>query len=88
MSQGYRRNKPQGLAHRAILRALVLPHLALGAAVPTGKELARLLRIHESEAHRHMRRVLDEEGITTEARGAYGHRRVWVVGMPERRAAA
>lgn len=84
----YVRNKRQGLRHRTVLRVLVLPTLRVGQPVPCSKLLARLLRIAPSEAWRHMRRVLDEDGIRTETRGSYGDRRCYVVEIPVMRAAA
>lgn len=78
------RGRPEGRIHRARLRALVLPMLAPGVAVPGCRALSRLLGIHESEAGRHMRRVLDEEGITTERVG----QRHYVVSLQDWRAAA
>jgi len=84
----YHRNQPRGLAHRTKLRALVLPRLRPGAMVPSGPELSRLLGIHQSEAYRHMRRVLAEAGIVTETRGAGRGRRVFVVSIPSMEVAA
>lgn len=77
----YHRSRPEGRHHRTTLRVLVVPKLALGRPVPTGKLLARLLRIAESEAARHMRRVLEEDGIATETRGLGRARRIYVVNM-------
>jgi predicted ArsR family transcriptional regulator len=75
----HHRSRPEGRAHRAVLRARVLPLLAPGAMLPSTGDLARLLRISDSEAWRHLRRVLAEDGIATETRGAGRGRRVFVV---------
>lgn len=84
----YVRNKRQGIRHRTKLRVLVLPTLRLGQPVPTGRFLGHWLGINESEAHRHMRRVLAEDGYGTETRGLGRARRVYVVEIPAMRAAA
>jgi hypothetical protein len=78
------RGRPEGRIHRARLRQLVLPMLAPGVAVPGCRSLGRLLGIHESEAGRHMKRVLAEDGITTERVG----QRHYVVSLQNWRDAA
>ena len=88
MTTIYLRSRPEGRLHRARLRAWVLPGLVVGAAVPSGPELSRLLCIHPSEAFRHMQRVLAEDGVRIETRGRGKCKRLWVVAMPEWRAAA
>jgi hypothetical protein len=84
----YCRSKAVGLAHRAKLRAWIVPRLQPGCRVPTADWLSHFLRIHASEAYRHMRRVLAEDGIATETRRAGRGQRIYVVSLPERRAAA
>lgn len=58
------RGKPQGRAHREMLRRVVVPQLRAGSPVPCAAWLGLLLAIHPSEAARHMQRVLDEDGFT------------------------
>ena len=70
-----------GEAHRAKLRALIVPRLYVGARIPTAKFIARILGIDESRAGKHMRRVLVEAGIRTETRRVDTGCRVFVVGM-------
>jgi hypothetical protein len=84
----YRRSRPEGRVHRTKIRVLIVPRLAPGRPVPSCGLLARFLRIDPSEAWRHLRRVLDEDGISTETRGQGRARRIYVVALPERRAAA
>jgi alkylated DNA nucleotide flippase Atl1 len=68
--------KPQGIAHRERLRALIVPRLAPGMRLPRTRVVGRWLGICQQEAHRHMRQVLAEAGVATETRG--GPRRVYV----------
>ena len=75
----YYRSKTQGRAHRARLAALILPRLQIGQRLPKGICLAKLLGIHESEAHRHLHRMLAEAGVVTETRGWCAQRGVYVV---------
>ena len=82
------RGRPEGRAHRARLRILVLPTLHLGQPVPTARTLGWLLRINQSEAWRHMRRALAEAGIATETRGMGRGKRVYVVSIPSQEIAA
>lgn len=77
-----------GEAHRARLRALIVPRLYVGARIPRAKFLAGILGIDEGRAGKHMRRVLDEDGIATELRRVDTGCRVFVTALPERRAAA
>ena len=84
----YCRSKAVGEAHRAKLRRWIVSQLQPGCRIPTADWLARFLRIHASEAYRHMRRVLAEDGIATETRRAGRGQRIYVVAMPERREAA
>jgi hypothetical protein len=88
MSQTIRRSRAQGLAHRARLAALILPGLRAGQRLPKGICLARLLGINESEAYRHLRRMLAEAGVVTETRGWCAQRGVYVVSIQNWRAAA
>lgn len=81
MPSEYHRERPEGRVHRARLRALVVPMLRVGLPVPGSSLLANLLGIHPSEAGRHMRRVLDEDGIATETHGRGRGRRIYVTGM-------
>lgn len=84
----YVRNKRQGLRHRTKLRVLVLPTLRVGQPVPTGRFLGHWLKINESEAWRHFRRVLAEDGYITATRGLGRARRVYVVEIPALKVAA
>lgn len=78
------KSRPQGRAHRDKLRSEVLPRLRVGMMVPEAKVLSLLLGITGSEAARHMRRVLDEAGISTVLR-CYGEgKRTVVASMPVR----
>ena len=79
---------PRGIAHRARLRAVVLPKLRIGSTVPSSRFLGWLLGISGSEGYWHMRRVLAEAGIVTETRGAGRGRRVFVVSIPSMEVAA
>lgn len=81
-----RRYRCEGGAHRARLRALLLPRLYVGALLPRHACLGAWLGISASEAGRHLTRVLDEAGVVREVRGS--PRRVRVVSVPEWRAAA
>jgi hypothetical protein len=78
------RGRPEGRAHRARLRDLILPGLRVGSQLPKGVCLARLLGINESEAYRHLHRVLAEAGIRAERVG----RLRYVVSIQNWRAAA
>jgi len=88
MSQKIRRNRSEGLAHRARLRALVLPGLRVGQRLPKGLWLGSVLGICQAEAMRHLHRMLAEAGVRTETRQPGGCRGVFVVSLPEWRAAA
>jgi hypothetical protein len=88
MTREYHRSRPEGRHHRTKLRVLLVPKLRIGAAVPSSRILGHMLRISASEGFRHMRRVLAEEGIRTETRGRGKSKRIYVVAMPKRRAAA
>ena len=59
------RGRPEGRAHRAKLRAEVLPYLRLGSPVPNCVVLGKLLGISKSQALIHMQRVLAEDGYRT-----------------------
>jgi hypothetical protein len=85
MTHQYHRSKPEGRIHRARLRQLVLPTLRVGSRLPKLVCLAALLGIHESEASRHLHRMLAEAGIATETRGRAG---IFVVSLQEWREAA
>ena len=84
MSHAYHRQRPEGLAHRARIRAVIVPRLVPGCRLPATALLGRWLGISQQEACRHLRRVLAEDGIATETR----RRRIYVTAMPEGRAAA
>lgn len=77
-----RRNKKEGAAHRARLRAEVLPYLRIGFMVPTATLLSGLLGVSPSEAARHMRRVLEEDGFTVVCRGTEKTWRLFITGAP------
>ena len=83
-----RRGMPAGIAHRARLRAMVLPKLREGACVPSSRFLGWFLGISGSEGYWHMRRVLAEAGIVTETKGTGRGRRVFVVSIPSMEVAA
>ena len=57
--------KPQGRAHRDVLRKMILPGVRAGAVLPTGEFLGVALGVCGSEAMRHLKRMLAEEGIST-----------------------
>jgi hypothetical protein len=80
------KSKPQGRAHRARLRALLLPRLYPGAMLPRHTWLAAYLGICSQSAGDQLVRMLAEAGVETVIRG--NPRRRVVVAMPERRAAA
>lgn len=75
-----------GLAHREVLERLLLPRLSVGCRLPRQARVGRWLGLSQQEAGRHLRRVLEEAGITTERRGFPP--RIYVSAMPEGRAAA
>jgi len=77
----YSQNRPEGLAHRAKIQRWILPRLQPGCRVPSAAWMGRFLHVSASEGARHMRRVLAEAGITTETRGTWGARRVFVVAI-------
>ena len=60
-------SKPQGRAHRARLRELLASDLRPGARLPKALYLGAVLGIDASQAGRHLRRVLAEEGVRTAA---------------------
>lgn len=66
------RGRPEGIRHRAELRRLVVPRLFIGATVPTSKFLAKVLGIQSSEALRHMKIVLAEDGFDVRRQGIKG----------------
>ena len=74
--------KPQGRAHRALLRRVVVPHLRPGMRVPRAKRLAMLLGISQSEAQRHMKRVLAEDGFTVAVRAPGQRKGMFVIPSP------
>jgi hypothetical protein len=77
-------SKPQGRAHRARLRELLAPDLQPGARLPKALYLGAVLGIDASQAGRHLRRVLAEEGVRTAA--PRGRRNgIYVTSMPEGR---
>jgi hypothetical protein len=77
----YSRNRPEGLAPRAKIQRWILPRLQPGCRVASAAWMGRFLQVSASEGARHMRRVLAEAGITTEMRGTWGARRVFVVAI-------
>lgn len=78
----YRRYRCEGEHHRAKLRALLLPRLYVGAMLPRQTCVGRWLGISASEGGRHLRRVMDEEGVVRRVCGS--PRRVRVVSLPQR----
>lgn len=84
----YQRSKPEGRHHRTKIRVLLLPRLGVGDVLPTSTWLGHWLGIHVSEAGRHLRRVLAEDGIATETTGRGKAQRVTITAIPERRMAA
>ena len=82
------RGRPEGIVHRSRILSWVLPGLRVGGVVPSVCLLSYRLGISKSEAHRHRRRALEEAGVVTEVRGRGKGRRLYVVALPERRAAA
>lgn len=81
-----RRDTEIGLAHRELLRRLLLPRLAVGCRLPREAQVGRWLGLSQQQGRRHLRRVLEEAGITTERRGFPP--RIYVSAMPEGRVAA
>jgi len=82
----HRRSRPQGRAHRAKIRALIVPKLYVGARVPGRSFMAKFLGVSPQSGRRHIRRVLEEDGFETEMRfdwerNAY---RNFVTGLPDR----
>jgi len=77
----YSRNRPEGLRHRALIQRWIMPRLRPGCRVPSAAWMGRFLHVSASEGARHMRRALAEAGITTETRGTWGARRVFVVAI-------
>lgn len=63
-------SKPRGRAHRARLRDLLLPELAVGYRLPKALYLGAVLGVGETQALRHLRRMLAENGISVERRSA------------------
>jgi hypothetical protein len=88
MSVTYHRQKPQGRHHRTRIRVLLLPTLRVGQPIPSADWLGNWLKIAPSEAYRHMRRVLAEDGIATETRGTGYRRRIYVTSIQNWRDAA
>jgi hypothetical protein len=81
MPSQYHRSRPEGLAHRAKLQAMVLPKLQPGSRIPSSRFLGYMLGISGTEGYRHMRRLLEETGVATETRGIGKARRVYVVSL-------
>lgn len=79
----YCHSKPQGLAHRAKLRKWILPRLRPGCRIPSSGWLGRFLGVAASQGYWHMRRVLEEAGVSTETRGVGETRRVYVIEVPQ-----
>ena len=75
----YSHSRPEGRAHRAKIERWILPRLRPGCRIPSAAWMGRFLHISAGEGARHMRRVLAEAGITTETRGAWRDRRIYVV---------
>lgn len=88
MSRKYHHDRTEGLAHRARLRAFLLPRLAVGTRLPRAALLARWLGCSQEQARYHLRRVLDEAGIETTCRGNGTAGRLYVTSLPEWREAA
>lgn len=88
MSRKYHRNRTEGLAHRAKLRAFLLPRLTVGARLPSSSLLALWLGCCQQQAQYHLRRVLDEDGIGTCCRGNGAGGRLYITSLPEWRDAA
>lgn len=82
----YPHSRPEGRVHRDRLRRLIVPRLYVGARVPSGIFLGRILGIDPSNACRHMRMVLAEAGVEVEQRRERSIWRLYVTAM--RRAAA
>ena len=75
-----RGEKPQGRAHRALLRSVVVPHLRPGITLPPTRLIGKLLGVCQQEAHRHITRVLREDGFVTEVHAHDRLKRIHVVG--------
>ena len=88
MSRKYHRSRPEGAAHRARIRALIIPRLSVGCRLPRVALLARWLGCSHEQARYHLRRVLDEDGIQTVCRGNGTIGRLYVTALPEWRDAA
>ena len=84
----YHRSRPEGAAHRARIRAFLLPRLTVGCRLPRAALLARWLGCCQQQAQYHLRRVLDEDGIGTSCRGNGAGGRLYVTALPEREQAA
>ena len=81
MSISYSHSRPEGRAHRALIRRWIVPRLRPGCRIPSAAWMGRFLHISAGEGARHMRRVLAEAGVVTETRGAWGARRTYVVSI-------
>lgn len=82
-----RRDTEIGLAHRELLRRLLLPKLSVGCRLPREAQVGRWLGgLSQQQGRRHLRRMLAETGVLTERRGFPP--RIYVTAMPEGRAAA
>ena len=77
------REKPEGIAHRELLRRVIVPHLRPGMRVPSAKRLAELLGINQAEAARHMNRVLTEDGFKVQTRAPRGFKGIFVIIAPK-----
>lgn len=75
-------NREAGEAHRARLRELVVSRLFVGARIPAGGFLGKLLKLTPGQASVHMYRVLREDGIEYELRGNGPARRNYVTAIP------
>lgn len=73
-------SRPQGRAHRALLRQILAPSLEVGARLPKALYLGSVLGVDDTQALRHLRRVLAEDGISTETR-LKGQRGIYVTSI-------
>ena len=73
--------KARGEAHRKVIRDLVF--LQGGQPLPSGGDLGWLLGIDPKEAHRHLKMVLDEDGMAVHTRGRGRARRLYLVNHGE-----
>lgn len=75
-------SRPEGRAHRARVRQLLAPSLEIGARLPKAAWLGCMLGVDDTQALRHLRRVLAEDGISTETR-LKGQRGIYVTSIGE-----